>query len=166
MSDFYNIGLWLAKKMEYHQNSSFKKVKRKQVNLGEVWRCDLGYNVGEEKNKIRPVVVISNNRINRTGKVIVAPITDAKGKINLNHLPQHNSWYLLYSNTTDPLNMYNPNRRVPNVALTYGFLTKDSVVQCEEMRSLSKARLLSQEGKLDVLDVDKIKHKIKSVFDI
>lgn len=43
------------------------------------WFCDLGYNIGTEKNNMRPVLVMSNNKINNSEKVVVVCITDAKG---------------------------------------------------------------------------------------
>ena len=66
---YYNVAKWLSQKFSYHKFSSYRNIKNKQVNIDEVWECDLGYNVGEEKNKKRPALVISNNKINRTGKV-------------------------------------------------------------------------------------------------
>jgi mRNA-degrading endonuclease toxin of MazEF toxin-antitoxin module len=167
VSEFFNIGSWLGKKMEYHRMSTYASVKRKDVVQGEVWRCDLGFNIGEEKNKTRPVVVISNNRVNKTGKVIVAPITDAIRKVDVTTgVPQHNTWYLLFSDTTDKNRMYHSKRSLPRSAVTYPFLSKDSVVQTEELRSLSKARLLSKQGSLDPADLKRLKLKIKKVFDI
>jgi mRNA interferase MazF len=167
LSEFFNIGSWLSKKMEYHRISNHNSVKRKQVNQGEIWDCDLGFNIGEEKNKKRPVVVVSNNSANRTGKIVVAPITDARGKVNPTGLPQHNTWYLLLSDTTDDNKMHTPNRRVPKSAIQYSFITKDSIIQCEELRSLSKARLVGvKKGNLDPADLDRLKNKLKKVFDI
>jgi mRNA interferase MazF len=167
LSDFFNIGCWLSKKMEYHKKASLRTVRKKQVLQGEIWECDLGFNVGEEKNKKRFVIVISNNKVNRTGKVVVAPITDAVGKINSVGLPQHNTWYLLYTASTNPSNWYDSTRTVPRSAVQYSWLTKDSVIQCEELRSVSKARLLnSKVGDLDPNDFSRLKTKIKKVFDI
>lgn len=137
-----------------------------QVNKGEIWNCDLGFNVGAEKNKNRRVIVLSNNRVNRTGKVLVAPITDAMDKINVSNLPQQNSWYLLYSDTKDPEKMFKPNRDLPKNAIAYSWLIKDSIIQCEEMRSVSKARLSDKKGVLDPSEWEILNKKIKRVFDI
>lgn len=166
MSEYFDIGKWVSEKMSYHKIADFRRVKGMQVNQGEIWQCDLGFNIGEEKNKKRPVVILSTNSVNRTGKVLVAPITDAKGNINQHNLPQHNTWYLLYSNTSNPLNMFNPRRTIPKNGVTYPELYKDSIIQCEEMRSLSKARLLSKKGKLTPVDLSLLQSKIKNVFDI
>ncbi len=48
---------------------------------------------------MRPVLVMSNNKINNSEKVVVVCITDAKGKVNARCLPIQDSWFLLYSDT-------------------------------------------------------------------
>lgn len=167
MSHFINLGKWLGNKIDLHSKAQTPSVRRALITQGEVWMCDLGFNVGEEKNKKRPVVIISNNRIHRTGKVIVAPITDAKGKMNASDLPQQNTWYLLYSNSTDSNDWFKPSRTLPRLAIAYPFLSKDSVIQCEEVRSVSKARLDSIKlGDLDSGDFSRLKQKIKNVFNL
>jgi mRNA interferase MazF len=164
--DYFNIGSWLHKKLGYHKISNHRVEKNKQVILGEIWQCDLGYNIGEEKNKVRPAMVISNNSINRTGKAVVICITDAQNKVNRFNLPPQNSWYLLYSDTADVTKMFAPGRVIPSGATRYTFLDKDSVLQCEEIRSVSKTRLLSRVGNINPTDLVRIKEKMKKVFDI
>lgn len=164
--DYFNIGNWVSKKFYYHKTSTFKRVRNMQINSGEIWTCDLGFNVGEEKNKLRPILIVSNNNINRTGKVIVLTITDAKGKVNAYNLPQHNSWFLLYSNTLDPNSMFTLGRTIPQKQNAYSCITKDSIIQCEEIKSISKARLIQKLGNIDSGDFDIIKKKLKKVFDI
>ena len=53
--------------------------------VAESFSCLLytSYNIGTEKNKLRPVLVMSNNRINNSEKVVIICITDAKGKVCL-----------------------------------------------------------------------------------
>ncbi|MEL7571300.1 MAG: type II toxin-antitoxin system PemK/MazF family toxin, partial [Eubacteriaceae bacterium] len=99
LGGYFDIGCWLSKKLNYHRIAEFKSVKEKNVNPGEVWFCDLGYNIGAEKNKRRPVMIVSNGKINRKNKVLVACITDAKNKLNERNLPAQDSWYLLFSST-------------------------------------------------------------------
>jgi hypothetical protein len=86
----------------------------------------LGYNVGTEKNKIRPVLVVSNSKINQAEKVMVLVITDAKGKLNSNDLPLQDSWYLLYSDTSDDNKKIYPDRMIKKGNSAYRFLEKDS----------------------------------------
>ena len=78
----YNIASWTKDKVNYNRISKFNTNKHRQVLHGQIWFCDLGYNVGTEKNKMRPVLVMSNNKINNSEKVVVVCITDAKGKVN------------------------------------------------------------------------------------
>lgn len=167
MSEYFLIGTWLAKKMTYHQNASHRKVLRKQLNQGEIWECDFGFNIGQEKNKKRRVIILSNNKVNRTGKVLVAPITNAFNKTNQEDLPQHNTWMLIYTDSQNQNNWFRTNREVPKSGYKYSWLTKDSVIQCEEMRSVSKARIVGNKlGEIEEDDLTILKRKIKKVFDI
>ena len=167
--EYYNIAAWLKEKVGYHDRAKLPSVKRRQILCGEVWYCDLGYNVGSEKNKTRPVLVVSNNRINRAEKVVVVCITDAQGKLNANNLPAQDSWLLLYSNTTDPNKMISPGRTVPPRMCAYPFLDKDSMVQCEEIRAVSKARFDITRGcigKLVPSDIALLKNKFRRAYDL
>lgn len=46
--------------------------------------------------------------------------------------------------------------RIPTNAQSYTILDKDSIIQCEEMRCLSKARLISKRGVLLERDLEGI----------
>ena len=165
--EYIDIGCWLKSKYLYHIKASYNRIKRLQVLRGQVWYCDFGYNIGTEKNKKRPVLIISSNKINTSEKVVVLPITDAKNKLNGNHLPAQNSWYLLYSNTQDPNNMTHPHRSILGNNTPYAFLIKDSLVQCEEIRCVSKARLDDAQGCVGVLsaiDMNNIENKMRNIF--
>lgn len=164
--DFYDLAKWVSRKVEFHKNAGSKKSK--QVNQGEVWGCDFGFNIGEEKNKHRPVIVISNNKVNRTGKVVVAPLTDAMNKVDIEtKLPYKNTWYLLFTSKSDTTKWYNSERILPLKANSYAWLDKDSVIQCEEPRTVSKARLdFKKKGNLNSDDFEILKKKIAATFDI
>lgn len=167
--EYYDIASWLKDKLNYNRISRYNKSKNRQVLHGEIWFCDLGYNIGTEKNKMRPVLVISNNKVNRSEKVVVVCITDAKGKINEKCFPLRDSWFLLYSNTNDKNKQVIPGRVVPQYAKAYDFLDKDSIVQCEEIRAVSKARLNTGRGcigMLDSKDFALIKEKIKRTYNL
>lgn len=167
--EYFNIGDWLSKKLNYHLRSKFSTAKHLQVNHGEIWYCDLGFNIGTEKNKIRPVLVMSNNKINQSEKVVVISITDAQGKTNGNDLPSQDSWYLLYSSTTDEKKKIYPYRKVRKGCFIYNFLEKDSVVQCEEIRAVSKVRLDAKRGcigNLSITDFDMIKKKFVRSYEL
>lgn len=50
--EYYNIASWLKDKVNYNRISKYNSNKNRQVLHGEIWYCDLGYNVGTEKNKM------------------------------------------------------------------------------------------------------------------
>lgn len=152
--EYYNIAAWVKDKINYHKTSKYRSTRNRNILQGEVWYCDLGYNIGTEKNKTRPVLVVSNNRINRSEKVVVVSITDAKGKVNIHNLPAQDSWLLLYSSTADPTKMISPSREVPSNMHIYDFLEKDSMVQCEEIRAVSKSRFDATRGCIGKLESD------------
>ncbi len=167
--EYYNIASWLRDKLNYNRISKYNSNKRRQVLNGEIWYCDLGYNVGTEKNKMRPVLVVSNNKVNTSEKVVVVAITDAKGKINSNNLPIQDSWLLLYSDTTDDSKMIQPGRTVPSHMHAYSFLDKDSMLQCEEIRAVSKSRLDATRGcigKLEPKDFALFQGKFKRCYNL
>lgn len=155
----YGLGDWLGKKMRYDQLAHVTRIQRLQVNQGEIWDCDFGQNIGHEKNKKRPVIIVSANNINRGAKVLVAPITDASRNMGQNNLPRFPHWYLVYTDSTDRRNWWSSQRVVPQNANTYSFLRKDSVIQLDELRSVSKARLSNKRStSIESDDLDKIKN--------
>jgi mRNA-degrading endonuclease toxin of MazEF toxin-antitoxin module len=167
--EYYDIASWLKDKVFYHDISKRESVNRRQVNHGEIWYCDLGYNIGSEKNKSRPVLIISNNKINRSSKIVVLCITDAKGKLNKRNLPAQDSWFLIYSATTDDAKKIFPGRLIPPNTTAYSFLDKDSVIQCEEIRIVSKARLDRVKGCIGTLtayDFSFVKQKFKGTYNL
>ena len=101
---------------------------------GNVWDVDLEPVVGSETGKRRPCVVIQNDVGNKYAPtVIIAVITDA-------------------GNAKKPYRI--------NVFVTKGKggLTKDSVIQSNQIRTVDKQRLLKHRGKLppnSMKEVDK-----------
>ena len=90
-----------------------------------VWLANLDPVVGSEQGKTRPVLVLSDTRLNQILPVVnVLPITSRKGK-----------------------------RRVyPNEALIPAGATGldvESIVLCYQIRTLDKQRLMKQLGSLD-----------------
>lgn len=167
--EYYNIASWLKDKVNYHKKSKYNTNRNRQILHGQIWYCDLGYNIGTEKNKIRPVLVMSNNKVNKAEKVVVICITDAKGKVNSNNLPAQDSWFLLYSQTTDPDKMLYPGRTVPDNMTAYPFLDKDSIIQCEEIRAVSKSRLDNTHGCIGTLtqtDFNMVKQKFRRTYNL
>lgn len=87
---------------------------------GEIWEVDLNPTVGREQAGRRPVLIISDNALNSSprGLVIVIPVTGTS-----RGLPTHVS--------------INPPE---------GGLAKSSVMMTEQVRSISKDRLIRRHG--------------------
>ncbi len=63
-------------KRAFYLNTTVDNAKKRAVRRGCVYDCDLGVGVGNEMQKKRPCIVISNNGANKTSpNVIIIPIT-------------------------------------------------------------------------------------------
>lgn len=96
----------------------------KSFDRWSIWLVNLDPVTGSEQGKTRPVLVISDNRINQLLSIVnVLPITSRKQKRKI----------------------------YPNEALLeqnkYG-LPKESIILCYQIRTLDKARLLLKYGEI------------------
>ena len=97
-------------------------VEIRTIYRGTVYWVEFGEaNIGGEKNKTRPAVVLSPNRLNKGHTVVVAPISKQFQK-KLNGLPKFNNHYLLKKSE-------------------YPTLERDSVVKFEDIRSVDVVRI-------------------------
>lgn len=106
---------------------------------GEIIKCIFGENVGYEICNSRPSLVISDTRYNGYGQLVVIPLTK-----NTRPLKTH---YILKKNK-------------------YNFLTYDSCVKTEQVKSVSSIRLEHKLGKIDKCDLERIKIRLKTLFNI
>ena len=100
--------------------------------------------------------------------MVVVCITDAKGKVNARCLPIR-FMVLLYSDTEDEEKQVIPGRTIPASMHTYEFLDKDSMIQCEEIRAVSKSRLDANRGCIGTLtpeDFNLVKGKFKRAYNL
>jgi mRNA interferase MazF len=106
------------------------------IRRGEIYVAGLDPVVGREISKTRPVVVVSNDKNNQfSGTVTVLPITSRNLK-------------RIY-----PFEVYLPKGS--------GNLPKDSKVKADQIRTLDKARLVKEIGKLEQGEMEKIGKAIK-----
>lgn len=101
-----------------------------QPSRGEVWQVDLRPVRGREQDGMRPALVLSVDKFNRgpADLVIVLPITSkAKG------IPTH----------------------VP-VPKGEGGLDEDSFIKCEDIRSISKDRLMRYQGEVTSPRIERV----------
>lgn len=107
-----------------------------------------GENVGYEKSGSRPAVVVSNDSFNQTsGNIVVVPLTNVKNKTQKNkQLKLLKSQYLLQKS---------------KYKLKY-----DSIVQCEDIRVVSKARIGDLIDFVDDNDMKNIERRLKYTLDL
>ena len=112
------------------------------VCRGDVFFANLNPTLGSEQSGTRPVVVVSRNAINANSPVVVVlPITSANNKRKL----------------------YPSQVAVPAGA---GGLVNESVVLCEQVRTISKERLQMRKGNFDSAIMAQIEAAIRITLDL
>ena len=110
------------------------------MNQGDIWLVNLSPTVGAEITKTRPCVIVSSNEIGILPLKVIAPITDYK--------PHYDSVPWMVELSPDGINN----------------LSKRSVVDLFQLRSVSQIRLIRNFGKVRDLEFKKIMEAIKIVF--
>ena len=110
-----------------------------EVRRGDIFIADLDPVVGSEQGGVRPVVVVQNDRGNRfSPTVICAAMTSRLGK---HDLPTH-VW----------------------VAAKDSGLRSDSLVLCEQLRTLEKRRLQAWVGHMDELVIRRVEAALRAAL--
>lgn len=143
---------WLKRKTELIEEKE-KLIQRKtstgsscfvQALRGGIFDAELGEgNIGGEKNKTRPVVIISRNELNKGHTVVVIPLS-TKFRRDANGQPIYRNHYLL--RTVD-----------------YPFLDADSVTKFEDIRSIDVVRLRNLRGNVTPVDMRRMEHALKYI---
>lgn len=132
---------WSISKESIASNWIDATVIQKNLKLyqGEIYLCELGENIGYEISKVRPVLIISDSRYSHQGQAVIIPLTK-------NTRPQRTHYILKKSK--------------------YSFLTYDSCVKSEQIRSVSSIRLIQKLGEVDPYDINNVKIRLKTLFSI
>ena len=102
-----------------------------EVLRGDIFIADLDPVVGSEQGGVRPVLIVQNDRGNRfSPTVICAAMTSRLGKADL---PTH-VW----------------------ISRRDSGLTRDSLVLCEQIRTLEKTRLRSRAGHIGGMALSRV----------
>ena len=110
----------------------------KEIKRGQIWYCDLSPVVGSEQGGLRPVLIIQNDIGNRYSPTVIgAVITSRKTKANL---PTH-----IWLNSECGL-------------------PKESMVECEQVRTLDKKRLKDFMGQVSEEVMQEIDKGLKISF--
>jgi mRNA interferase MazF len=110
------------------------------MKQGEVWLIDLNPTVGAEMKKIRPAVIVNDDRLGKLPLKIIVPITDWK---------EHYSvapWMIAI----------NPSGQ--------NGLTKKSSIDCFQIRSVSETRLIKRIGHITFHEVLQVQEGITKVI--
>lgn len=130
-----------------------QKQRARKLKQGAVYMCAFGENIGAEINteleEVRPVLVVSNDLINQTAdNITIVPLTkhlkyrkNRKGQ----KMPMYKSQYFLWKDQ-------------------YTFLTYDSAVKGEEVKTVSKIRITTKMGNIEQADLEKILARLDWVF--
>lgn len=125
-----------------------KDLTKGTYQKGDMVVVDLGYDsIGNEKNGRRPCVVLSNSVMgHRSNNIIIAPMTNANNKKDssnhINLLPTHVFMSSKY----------------------YRSLDTDSVLQLEDIRSISKQRVVKYIGYVSVKTQSDINNKLYNML--
>jgi mRNA interferase MazF len=112
------------------------------MKQGEIWFVDLDPTKGAEIQKKRPAIIVNDDRLGKLPLKVIVPITDWKDHY------QVAPWMVkLESNKTNGL-------------------SKDSSVDCFQVRSLSQERLIKKLGNIDITTLNDIKEALRKVFDM
>jgi mRNA interferase MazF len=107
---------------------------------GEIWQVDFSPNVGQEIDKVRRVLIVSHDAIGRLRLKVVVPITDPSGSVPLWH--------------------------VPLTPVETNGLSKPSVADCFQIKSISQERFKKKLGVLSASDLEDVKVALVTVLDI
>jgi len=105
------------------------------IKRGEIWLIDFNPTKGREQAGVRPALVFSVDQFNssRADKVVTIPLTSKNKGISLD------------------VKLIPPD----------GGVTKNSYVKCEDLRSLSKDRLIEKWGEVSSEKMKEVESKIK-----
>lgn len=98
---------------------------------GEVWLVDFAPKIGQEIGKVRPAIIVNHDSMGALQLKIVVPVTDALRSIR--------EWHV-------PLNPSEENG-----------ISKPSVADCFQVKSISKERFLKRLGALSSDEMDEVK---------
>ena len=110
------------------------------MKQGEIWLINLDPTVGAEMNKTRPAVIVSDDRLGKLPLRIIAPITDWKNHYSIA------PWMV-------EINPSNQNG-----------LKKKSSIDCFQVRSVSKDRLIKRIGHITPSQILQVQEGIIKVI--
>ena len=112
------------------------------MKQNEIWLIDLDPTKGSEIRKPRPAVIVNDNSLGRLPLRIIVPITDWNERYS----------YALWMIKLLPSPMNG--------------LTKDSAVDCFQIRSVSETRFIRKLGQVDEYSMESIREALSKLLTI
>jgi mRNA interferase MazF len=106
----------------------------------EVWLVDFSPRIGQEINKKRPAIIVNHDSMGALQLKVVVPVTDASRSIH--------EWHVVLNPTKE------------------NGITKKSIADCFQVKSISKDRFVKRMGVLSSTEMDKIKLGLIKVLDL
>jgi len=137
---------WLSEKVKLIEIKDYQKNNNinPQIFRGGIFNIDLGSgNVGGEKNKIRPCLVISRNTLNSGDTIVIVPLTTKFPYkiVRSKKVPRYNNHFIFYKSK-------------------YNFLRDDSCIKFEDIRCVDKVRVKELIGNISPDDLKLLKNRI------
>ncbi|HOY14281.1 MAG TPA: type II toxin-antitoxin system PemK/MazF family toxin [Saprospiraceae bacterium] len=112
------------------------------MKQSEIWLIDLDPTKGAEIQKIRPAIILNDDRLGKLPLKVIVPITDWKDRYNIA------PWMVkIEPNDTNGL-------------------SKTSSADCFQIRSLSQDRLIKKLGHIDLVKLEELKEAVRKVLGI
>lgn len=105
-----------------------------EIKLGQVWLCNLNPTRGHEQSGIRPVLVISNKRINKTKSELII---------------------------TMPVSSQDKYKRLPTCIKV--MLEKESYILTDQVRTISKDRLIKLLTIIEISKLEEVERVFRSI---
>lgn len=106
----------------------------------EVWLVDFAPKVGQEIDKVRPAVIVNHDSMGALQLKVVVPVTDAVRSVR--------EWHVALKPTKE------------------NGLSKESVADCFQVKSISKERFVKCIGSLSAKEMDDVKLALIKVLDL
>jgi mRNA interferase MazF len=110
------------------------------MKQGEIWLINLDPTVGAEMKKTRPALIINNDDMGKLPLKIIVPVTDWKDRYEIA------PWMI---------------RIVPNLR---NGLTKESSIDCFQIRSVAEERLIKCLGRITKDEILQVQEGITTVI--
>ena len=151
MNKFEALYRWSSHKMRLQDKFEHNSQIHVKYPRGSIYACYMGVNIGHEKSRLeaRPCLIISTDEINKkSSNVIVVPLSkEIKFKKDSTTELAYPWHFVLYKSK-------------------YNKLSYDSVVQCEDIRCVSKSRMGQFITKIEPEDINEIKKRLKRALQI